>query len=298
MDLCEDAVYNRAMPELPEVETICRGLNKHLKTRRLASVELRRANLRFAFPKDFAHRLTGARIVRFTRRAKYLLADMRGRDNAAFIWLTHLGMTGRFNYSARGKNAAIYDNKNAEKHVHLRVLLEGGDQLDYIDPRRFGFMDIIVGAPENNKFLAKLGPEPLSDDFNEKMLEAALRHRQSPIKNALLDQRIVAGLGNIYVCEALFMAGISPRRKAATMGAVRIARLVPAIRAVLQAALKAGGTTINDFATPDGQAGYFQHNFQVYDRAGLPCAKRSCNATIERVAQAGRSSFFCPQCQR
>ena len=286
------------MPELPEVETICRGLNKHLKKCRIKRVELRRPNLRFAFPKDFAPRLTGATIMRFKRRAKYLLADMRGRDNEAFIWLTHLGMTGRFNYIEKGKNAPPYDGKNAEKHVHLRVLLEGGDQLDYIDPRRFGFMDIIAGAPENNKFLATLGPEPLSDDFNEKMLGAALRHRQSPIKNALLDQRIVAGLGNIYVCEALFLAGISPRRKAANMGTARIARLVPAVRDVLQAALKAGGTTINDFATPDGQAGYFQHNFQVYDRAGLLCSMPSCNAKIMRVKQAGRSSFFCPQCQR
>ncbi len=279
--------YDGRMPELPEVETVCRGLAPYLEGQRIAHVHLARPDLRFPFPEGFAARLRGATVCHFGRRAKYLLAEME-KDGARFFWLSHLGMSGRF----------IYKHEIPDKHVHVRFEMEDGTVLHYADPRRFGFMDLIEGAPETSPFLAHLGPEPLSNAFHLDMLVAACAGRKSPIKNVLLDQRVVAGLGNIYVCEALFMARISPRRLAAHVGPKRLARLVPAICDVLAQAIDAGGSSLRDFADSDGKLGYFQHHFLVYDREGLACPTPKCRASIQRIVQSGRSSFFCPKCQR
>jgi len=298
--------YSRSMPELPEVETVCRGLAPKLEGRRIARAHVKTAKLRFALPPDFAARLTGAEILRLSRRAKYLLADMRDDKGTPFFWLSHLGMTGRFTWhethGASGFDPTRYAHDitgaAAARHIHLALELDDGSHLTYADPRRFGFMDIIQAAPETSRFLAHLGPEPLGNAFNAAHLLAACANRQSPIKNVLLDQHVVAGLGNIYVCEALFRAGISPRRKAANLGRKRVERLVPAIRAVLGEAIAAGGSTLRDFAASDGALGYFQHGFAVYDRAGKPCSHEGCNASVSRIVQSGRSSFYCPICQR
>ena len=292
------------MPELPEVETVRRGLAPHIEGRRIACVYLARPDLRFAFPDNFAEMLTGAQLTRFTRRGKYLLGEMQKQD-ATFYWLSHLGMTGRYNHIAPDRPAlAPGDYAHdiaapvAQKHVHVRFDFDDGTQLTYADPRRFGFMDLIEGAPESSPFLQSMGPEPLGNDFHEAALLAALAGKKTPIKNALLDQSVVAGLGNIYVCEALFMAGISPRRQAANLGPKRVARLVPAIRAVLARALEAGGSSLRDFADSDGKLGYFQHQFLVYDRESQDCSMPACHAKIKRLVQSGRSSFYCPACQK
>jgi formamidopyrimidine-DNA glycosylase len=186
----------------------------------------------------------------------------------------------------------------AAKHAHVRFELGDGSALVYADPRRFGFMDLVMGAPETSPYLADMGPEPLGNGFHEAALLAACAGRKSPIKNTLLDQRVVAGLGNIYVCEALFMARISPRRQAANLGPKRVARLVPAIRAVLARAIEAGGSSLRDFADSDGKLGYFQHQFLVYDCEGNVCSTPDCHARIKRLVQSGRSSFYCPTCQK
>lgn len=292
------------MPELPEVETVRRGLAPHLEGRRVMAVHLARADLRFPFPAGFAERMSGAVLQRLTRRGKYLLAEMTG-PAGAFWWLSHLGMTGRYMLDRPeagrlepGAYAHEVAAPVAANHVHVQMTLEDGAVLSYADPRRFGFMDLVDGAPDNSAFLANMGPEALGNHFHAAHLEAAARGRRTPVKNFLLDQRVVAGLGNIYVCEALFMAGISPRRQAANLGPTRIARLVPAVRDVLTRAIAAGGSTLRDFAASDGQLGYFQHQFLVYDRAGAPCSATGCHASIKRIVQSGRSSFFCPACQK
>lgn len=303
------ARYDGVMPELPEVETVRAGLAPHLEGRRIVAAFLARPDLRFAFPDDFAARLTDARLVRFFRRGKYLLGEMHKNDEV-FYWLSHLGMTGRYSL-ARGNGADMAHDvvapgdyahniaaPVAAKHVHVRLTLDDGSVLSYADPRRFGFMDVIDGAPESSPFLAAMGPEPLGNEFHEAALLAACRGKKSPIKNLLLDQSVVAGLGNIYVCEALFMAGISPRRQAANLGPKRIARLVPAIRSVLARAIEAGGSSLRDFAASDGKLGYFQHQFLVYDQAGGDCSTPTCHAKIKRLVQSGRSSFYCPACQK
>ena len=297
------------MPELPEVETVRAGLAPSLEGRRIVNMQVNRPDLRFPFPPDFAARLTQARLVRLSRRGKYLLGELE-KDGASFTWLSHLGMSGRYVLtrpekadpsSASSQMPGVYANAVAapvaQKHVHVDIEFEGGVRLAYADPRRFGFMDLIDGPIEHNKFLADMGPEPLGNGFHVETLLAACRGRKSPIKNVLLDQRVVAGLGNIYVCEALFMAGISPRRQAANLGARRAARLVPAIRDVLATAIEAGGSSLRDFAHGDGKLGYFQHRFQVYDREGVDCSAPACRAKVKRIVQSGRSSFYCPQCQ-
>ena len=301
------------MPELPEVETVRRGLAPHIEGRRIAAFTLHRADLRFPFPPHFAAKMTGAQLVRFTRRAKYLLAEMQSAQGDDFYWLSHLGMTGRFMLS-RALNAPDGQDAGqakvfahelaapvAQKHIHVEMRFDDGTHLAFADPRRFGFMDMFAKTenPANaSPFLANLGPEPLGNDFHEAGLLAAARGRKTPVKNFLLDQSVVAGLGNIYVCEALFMAGISPRRKAANLGAKRIALLVPAIRDVLRRALEAGGSTLRDFAHEDGAMGYFQHDFKVYGREGDRCSAPHCSARVARLVQSGRSSFYCPSCQR
>ncbi len=294
-----------SMPELPEVETVRRGLAPHIEGRRIKRLVLNRADLRFPFPKDFAARMEGAVVARFTRRAKYLLAEMQSPKGKPFFWLSHLGMTGRFMLTppqATTLEPGLYAHEVAPpvaaKHIHVDIAFDDGTKLAFADPRRFGFMDMFATPETGSPFLKHLGPEPLGNDFNEEVLLAAAKGRRTPVKNFLLDQRVVAGLGNIYVCEALFMAGISPKRKAANLGAKRVARLVPAIRDVLARAIEAGGSTLRDFAHEDGAMGYFQHDFKVYGREGEVCSAPECSASVKRMVQAGRSSFYCSACQK
>lgn len=283
------------MPELPEVETICRGLAPHLEGRRIRTATARRGGLRFPFPPRFAARLTGCRIETPWRRAKYLLVPLAPPNAPRLVWLTHLGMTGRFFVQ---RNAAAPPPPFV-RHTHLRLDLTGGITLLFADPRRFGFMDLLAeDALASAPYLAKLGPEPLGNAFDVEALARACAGRRTPIKSLLLDQQVVAGLGNIYVCEALFAARISPRRQAGKLGHTRLARLVPAIRKVLTAAIAAGGSTLRDFADGDGASGLFQHRFKVYGRADAPCRRAGCDASITRIVQAGRASFYCPSCQR
>lgn len=275
------------MPELPEVETIRRGLEPRLTGRRILRVELNRPDLRFPFPANFARRIKGRAILSVERRAKYLLF---GLENG-LVLLSHLGMSGRYGF------AGEQQERHEGKHGHVVFHLDNGAKLIYSDPRRFGFMDLIeAGSQADNRFLRDLGIEPLGNQFSGPWLAQALRGRRSPIKAALLDQRIVAGLGNIYVCEALFRAGLSPRRLANTLAGARTERLADAVRAVLEAAIAAGGSSLRDFAAADGGLGYFQHGFDVYDREGEACKR--CNKKIQRIVQSGRSTFFCPKCQR
>ena len=292
------------MPELPEVETVRRGLAPHMEGRTVTALELMRADLRFPFPDGFAALMQDAEIVALTRRGKYLLAAMQ-KAGRSFYWLSHLGMTGRFMVApAAGGSLEPGDYAHdiaapvAAKHIHMRLTLSDGTRISYADPRRFGFMDVVMGTPESSPFLAQMGPEPLGNEFHIDGLLAACTGRKSPIKNTLLDQSVVAGLGNIYVCEALYDARISPKRLAANLGRKRAERLLPAIVGVLNRAIEAGGSSLRDFADSDGRMGYFQHQFWVYDRAGEACSRPECHASIARIVQSGRSSFYCPSCQR
>jgi len=282
------------MPELPEVETVRRGLERHLNGQRIVNVELRRPDLRFPFPEGFASRLMGRLVERIDRRAKYLLIRL---DNGT-TWMCHLGMTGR--WTLLGADAQTDDGK----HDWVIVDLESGGRAVFSDHRRFGFMGIFDTAEQNqNKFLAKLGPEPTPDHLTPMDMAENLRGRRTPMKAALLDQRIVAGLGNIYVCEILFRAGVSPRRTAASVAGKsgitdRVTRITAATHDVIVEAIDAGGSTISDFVNVEGDLGYFSHSFQVYGREGNPCLSKGCDATIRRIVQSGRSTFYCPSCQR
>ena len=271
------------MPELPEVETVRRGLLPALEGRKFTKVEVRRGDLRVAFPKDFAKRLTGRRVVRLRRRAKYLLAEL-DRGETLVI---HLGMSGRMSIGGDGKG----------KHDHVVMETDAPARIVFTDHRRFGLMTLIgTEKLDSDKLFEGLGVEPLSADFDAAYLARVLKGKKTPIKSALLDQRVIAGLGNIYVCEALFREGISPRRLAAKVKTV--APLAMAIKAVLKDAIKAGGSSLRDYKKADGELGYFQHHFAVYDRAGEPCPKKGCGGTIKRIVQAGRSTFYCPACQK
>ncbi len=271
------------MPELPEVETTVRGLRAVLEGEVLARVEPRRADLRRPIPVDLRQRLTGARVTGLSRRAKYGLIDTDRGDTLIF----HLGMSGRWRI----------DPGEIEKHDHLVIETGAGRVLALNDHRRFGSLDLIETAaiPDWPAFRA-LGPEPLGDALNAKYLANALEGRIAPIKAMLLDQRIVAGLGNIYVCEALFLAGIHPAKAAGRVSGPRLKRLVPAIRTVLNAAIDAGGSSLRDFAQPDGQLGYFASQFHVYGRTGEPCT--GCGKPVLRRVDGGRSTFYCAKCQR
>ncbi|MBI1260134.1 MAG: bifunctional DNA-formamidopyrimidine glycosylase/DNA-(apurinic or apyrimidinic site) lyase [Rhizobiales bacterium] len=290
------------MPELPEVETVRRGLAPVMEGRRIALLTQRRPDLRYPLPERFAERLGGRRIERLSRRAKYLLAHLEGDE----VLLMHLGMSGRFTIHLAGANGPVrpgafhHAMPPLETHDHVIFDMEDGTRIIYADHRRFGFMDLFSEAEmATNKHLTALGPEPLGNEFSAVSLMAALKGRKTPIKSALLDQRNVAGLGNIYVCEALFRAGISPKRSAASVaGPARSERLVPAIRAVLTEAIAAGGSTLRDYARTDGELGYFQHAFAVYDREDQACSKPGCSGSVKRITQAGRSTFYCPTCQR
>lgn len=291
------------MPELPEVETVCRGLRPALEGRILAKVQTRRANLRVPFPPDFAERLTGRRVGKIIRRAKYILAEIEGGETL----IVHLGMSGRFTIHGAGApskpgrftHKVASDGSGSGTHDHVVFETDEGTRIVYTDHRRFGLMLLVPNeALESHKLFADLGPEPLAKNFTEKSLCAALKGKKTPIKSALLDQTVVAGLGNIYVCEALYRARISPKRNAASVAGERSARLVPAIKNVLSEAVAAGGSSLRDYAQADGELGYFQHHFSVYDREGEPCLTPGCGSKIKRLVQAGRSTFYCPNCQR
>ncbi len=283
------------MPELPEVETVRRGLAPAMEGVRIERADVNRPDLRWPFPDRMADRLTGAIVTQLRRRSKYILADLSTGETL----LMHLGMSGRVLVSGDPLGQFVHTHPAPEKHDHVVFYMENGARITFNDPRRFGAMDLMETArAEEHPLIAALGPEPLGNSFHEAHLVAALRGRNTPIKAALLDQKIVAGLGNIYVCEALFRAGIHPARKAGRIGAGRVAALVPIIRETLDAAIAAGGSSLRDFRQADGELGYFQHSFDVYGREGAPCRRTGCDGTIRRIVQSGRSSFYCPQCQR
>jgi formamidopyrimidine-DNA glycosylase len=294
------------MPELPEVETVRRGLAPVLVGRTITAVRLARQDLRFALPKDFVARLEGRRVVELARRAKYLIAHLDSGDGL----LMHLGMTGRFTVVVPdGRAVTIGELYNGPPpaapgtHDHVAFETDDGHRIVYNDARRFGIMDIIVAGAPPHPLLSSLGVEPLDDAFDAWHLHRAFQGKRAPLKAALLDQRIVAGLGNIYVCEALFRARLSPLRLAGTLARrskpdVRLERLVTAIRGVLIEAIAAGGSTLRDYARADGTAGAFQTAFEVYDREALKCLRPGCRGRIRRTVQSGRSTFWCPVCQR
>jgi formamidopyrimidine-DNA glycosylase len=286
------------MPELPEVETVRRGLEPVLAGARLARVEARRPDLRFPLPVDFVQRLTGAVIVKLERRAKYLLAALDRGDTLVM----HLGMSGRFEIArpegTQRPGEFHYAADPDPKHAHVQFATEAGAQVTYYDPRRFGYMTLIPTAElATHPWFAGLGPEPLSEALDADHLVRAFTGRKQGPKTLLLDQRIVAGLGNIYVCEALHRARISPFRPAGGISRARLVKLTGAIRDVLTEAIAAGGSTLRDYAAADGALGYFQHRFRVYAREDAPCPNRGCGGTIARKVQAGRSTFYCPVCQ-
>ncbi len=284
------------MPELPEVETVRRGLEPSLVGARLTGVDLRRPDLRFPLPERFAARLRGARVEALERRAKYLLAKL----DTGETWVTHLGMTGRFTVEGKGQPGRFHNQEGGQdKHTHLVLETDGGAVIGFNDARRFGYMDLIpTGVLGESRWFRGLGPEPLGPDFTPAVLAKAFRGKTQNVKVSLLDQRIVAGLGNIYVVEALHRAKIAPERAAGALTTAELKRLHAAIVLVLGEAIEAGGSTLKDFRHADGDLGYFQHSFRVYDRKGEPCSDPKCKGAIVRTVQSGRSSFHCPACQR
>jgi len=291
------------MPELPEVETIRLGLLPVLSGRRFVRVDARRGDLRVPLPIDFTSRLADRRVHALRRRAKYLLLDLEDGETL----IVHMGMSGRFTVHQPGQQLTpgrfahkmSIDGSGEGKHDHVEFVTNDGARIVFTDHRRFGLM-LLEPTKEldSHKLFAGLGPEPLDAEFTAAAFSAAIKGKRTPIKSALLDQRVVAGLGNIYCSEALFRARISPKRQAASVAGVRASRLVPAIKAVLQRAIEAGGSSLRDYARADGELGYFQHHFGVYDREGKPCPRKGCGGTVRRIVQAGRSTFYCPKCQR
>ena len=283
------------MPELPEVETVRRGLAPVMEGQRIAAVQVNRPDLRFPLPERLASRLTGTEVTALRRRSKYILADLSTGETL----LIHLGMSGRMLISGAQLGVFHHDHPAPAKHDHVVLDIAGGVRVTFNDARRFGAMDLITtNRADVHPLLAALGPEPLGNAFDETYLVARLKGRNTPIKSALLDQRVVSGLGNIYVCEALYRARISPLTRAGDLATQHVGGLVPLIREVLTEAIEAGGSSLRDYRQADGELGYFQHRFHVYDREGDPCPTPGCTATIARVVQSGRSSFYCPQCQR
>ncbi|WP_187431726.1 bifunctional DNA-formamidopyrimidine glycosylase/DNA-(apurinic or apyrimidinic site) lyase [Roseobacter fucihabitans] len=283
------------MPELPEVETVRRGLTPAMEGFVITQADVNRHDLRWPFPVDMATRLTGKRVERLRRRSKYILMDLSSGETL----LVHLGMSGRMMVSGDPLGKFAHNHPAPEKHDHVVFHMENGARITFNDPRRFGAMDLMETATADaHKFLAVLGPEPLGNDFHEAHLIAAFKGKMSPVKSALLDQRLIAGLGNIYVCEALFRAKIRPTQKAGKLSKPKVASLVLIIRDVLSDAILAGGSSLRDFRQADGELGYFQHSFDVYGREGEPCRTPDCTAQISRIVQSGRSSFYCAQCQR
>ncbi len=260
----------------------------------VARADVNRPDLRWPFPEKMAERLTGCRVLGLRRRSKYILADLGSGETL----LIHLGMSGRMLVSGDPLGVFVHEHPAPEKHDHVVLHMDNGARITFNDPRRFGAMDLLdTATADQHKLLAVLGPEPLGNAFNEDHLIAAFEGKNTPVKSALLDQRIVAGLGNIYVCEALYRAGISPARKAGGIAKPRVAALVPIIRDVLAEAIEAGGSSLRDFRQADGELGYFQHRFDVYGREGEPCRTPGCSHEVTRIVQSGRSSFYCRSCQ-
>jgi formamidopyrimidine-DNA glycosylase len=301
------------MPELPEVETVRRGLQPVMEGSRIVKMEVRRKDLRFPFQRDFVPRLTGQTVAGLGRRAKYLLADLSSGD----VLLMHLGMSGSFRVikDEEQKTPGQFQHARSEDRTHDHVVfhMSSGVSVVFNDPRRFGYMKIIARpALDEEPLLRELGPEPLGNEFDAAMLARSCANKKTSLKAALLDQRVVAGLGNIYVCEALYRAQLSPRRLAATLATKagqrkgvsggepteHARRLVAAIHAVLNQAIKAGGSSLRDHRQTSGELGYFQHSFQVYDREGEKCQNAGCGGIVKRFTQNGRSTFWCPKCQK
>ncbi len=292
------------MPELPEVETVRRGLVPVMEGARILRVEARRPDLRVPFPPDFVKRLTGQTITGLGRRAKYLTADLGSGD----VLLMHLGMSGSFRVSHGDETQPgrfHHAKPAAATHDHVVFHLSSGATVTFNDPRRFGLMLIVPRSELNDHpLMREVGPEPLGNAFDAALLAAACAGKKTSLKAALLDQTVVAGLGNIYVCEALHRSRLSPRRRASTIATrtgspnARTAALVDAIKAVLNDAIEAGGSSLRDHRQTNGELGYFQHRFCVYDREGKPCVTAGCSGVVKRIVQSGRSTFFCPVCQR
>jgi formamidopyrimidine-DNA glycosylase len=288
------------MPELPEVETVRRGLAPAMEGAKVAKVEVRDRRLRWSLAKDFEKRITGKTVEGLGRRAKYLLADLSSGD----VLLMHLGMSGSFRVGKDAKPGVYYHEKSKSRsHDHVVFHMSNGQTVTFNDPRRFGSMKLVARARlDDEKLLRSLGPEPLGNEFDAAMLARACAGKKTSLKAALSDQRVVAGLGNIYVCEALFRAHLSPKRQASTIADrkgqpnERAVALVDAIKSVLKDAIEAGGSSLRDHRRADGSLGDFQHNFRVYDREGEPCP--SCKGKIKRIVQNGRSTFYCPSCQK
>lgn len=281
------------LPELPEVETVRRGLLPHLEGARIARAEVRRPDLRWPMPVDLVQVLTGATVTRLRRRSKYLLADLdRG---GTVLW--HLGMSGRMLVEGAGLGQFHRDPGIIARHDHVVLTTDAGATITFNDARRFGMVDLIREGT-SHPLLDHLGPEPFDPVFSPAYLAQAFAGRRVPVKQALLDQRIVAGLGNIYVSEALWRAGIDPRRAAGRIGVARLATLVEHVRDVLTEAIAAGGSSLRDHRQASGELGYFQHSFRAYDREGQRCLRDGCGGTLRRIVQSGRSSFYCPGCQR
>ncbi len=278
------------MPELPEVETVRRGLAPILENTRIAKACAHAPKLRVDIPKDFNQRLSGALVTRLTRRSKYILMECED----GLVAILHLGMSGRITIHTAGS-----EHPARAKHDHITLLTENGDLVVFNDARRFGLLVFSsVSEIDQHALIKDIGPEPLGNGFNSAHLAAGLAKRKSPIKTSLLDQKLVAGLGNIYVCEALWRVGIAPTRLANTLSAEEIEALVPIIRTILEEAIAAGGSTLKDYAQVSGELGYFQHSFKAYGREGEPCIAKGCQATIERIVQSNRSTFYCPNCQK
>ena len=275
------------MPELPEVETVMRGMQPALEGKKLINIEARCDSLRWPIPNNFADRLRGRRVINIARRAKYILWYLDDET----VMILHLGMSGRVSITAKRPS-------KIEKHDHLIFTTEEGAVIRFNDARRFGMVDLSTsGSVFQHKLLRQIGPEPLSNDFNELSLKEMLRGKKTTIKNALLDQRVVAGLGNIYVCESLFRSNISPKRVALNVKGKRLKALSLNIREVLNEAILAGGSSLRDHAQTNGDIGYFQHNFMVYGREGQACKKNGCGNKVNRIIQSGRSTFYCTKCQ-
>ncbi len=279
------------MPELPEVETVRRGIIPLLEGRRLFQVIQRRDTLRIPLPDNFATRLRGRKVEQITRRAKYLLFHLDGQE----ILICHLGMSGKMTLTA-AKDRQKPDR--FEKHDHVILESDRHDLVIFNDPRRFGLMTLCdQGELAQHSLFRNMGPEPLGNEFNAEYLYEKIKNRRSPIKNVLLDQRVVVGLGNIYVCEVLFLARVSPEKKASDLSLDEVEKIVPIVRDVLTRAIEAGGSTLKDYARVDGELGYFQHEFKVYGREGEDCPNGGCDTVIARIIQSNRSTFYCPTCQ-
>ncbi len=280
------------MPELPEVETVRNGLAPVMDGNRIKTVQLNRPDLRFPFPENFADRLSGAKVHKTARRAKYLLFHL---DTGETL-LCHLGMSGSFLALKTGE--AVPPDRNT-KHDHVLFKMSDDAMLIYNDPRRFGFMDLFATDDmDKSKFLKNLGAEPTGNEISATKLLQQLSTRKGPIKSALLDQRIIAGLGNIYVCEILFRTGVHPAMPACDLTPKQIEDMVDHTRNIIREAIISGGSSLKDFTNADGDLGYFQHSFDVYGRNDQPCRKPGCGHIIERIVQSGRSSFYCPDCQK